>query len=54
MLTLYSRHTEADPATGREACPDTEERFWKRCKCICWVHSSSVSPCFLPLPTIES
>jgi integrase/recombinase XerD len=40
MLTVYRRHTEAHPATGRKACPHTDDRFWKRCKCACWVQGN--------------
>ncbi|HYL73541.1 MAG TPA: tyrosine-type recombinase/integrase [Bryobacteraceae bacterium] len=40
MLTVYRRHTEAHLATGRKACPHAEDRFWKRCKCTCWVQGN--------------
>jgi integrase/recombinase XerD len=40
MLTVYRRHTEANSTTGRKACPHLEDRFWKRCKCICWVQGN--------------
>lgn len=40
MLTIYRRHREANPATGRKACPYFAERFWKRCKCPCWVQGN--------------
>jgi integrase/recombinase XerD len=40
VLTIYRRHTEADPATRREPCPHFEDRFWKRCKCPCWVQGN--------------
>jgi len=40
VLTIYRRHTEAQPSTGRKACPHVDDRFWKRCKCICWVQGN--------------
>ena len=40
MLTVYRRHTEAQAATGRKACAHADDRFWKRCKCACWVQGN--------------
>ena len=40
MLTIYRRHTEDDPLTRRRACAHAEDRFWKRCKCPCWVQGN--------------
>lgn len=40
MLTIYRRHAETDPVTGRKACPHGSDRFWKRCRCPCWVQGT--------------